>query len=141
MSNIDKYLLESLENKEMIKQRVQEHFTDSQIKTIMENVLDGQINRYLVMKANEIVVDKIDNMINAELDKILNDEKVIEQIKFQCKTFVYSKDYLQRIMIYFDDKFREFSGFHVEGYMMFQLVEKFIKEVKEAHEDEMRMRQ
>jgi hypothetical protein len=134
MNKIDHMLLQSLDDKEAIRKRVEENFTEEQIETIIKNVLDGQINRYLVERTNDIANKKINNIIENELKKLIETEAVLENIQFECKKFIYSNNFMTRISCYFDEQLDGYMGKYVEGYFLQNLTEKFLKDIKDEHD-------
>lgn len=111
MRNIDHLLTRVDENFSSEIKRIEDNFTESQLESIVINVINSKIRKYLADKINEILNQKMYLLIDDVIESYNSGEELEIIINHEIKKYLHSggfSDNLQSaIEDYFDKKFAD----------------------------------
>jgi hypothetical protein len=136
MKEVTNLILQAIEEKiGIINEVVENKFDKDAIKSIVSNVIDGKINRYIVDKTHNLTINSLNDLIQEQIEKIILDEYLITHITVEVKKFIYEFPYSKTIKTYFNNKIKDYLEKYMENYFMEQLADKFLNDVKKVRQE------
>lgn len=80
-------------------------YTDKQLEQIIANLVEARVNRHIIDKSYELVLDWIDDRINGEVKAVINELDLKAIVRHKAITYFHSTEFehkLKSILEYSD---------------------------------------
>jgi predicted RNA methylase len=141
MKNIDQLCnaIQSANVDKVVKDLIDTRYTEEQLTQIINSLIKGRIDKYIIEQLTRVTADKLGASIEIAFDDAMRESTLQERLKYECKKYIYEKDFWKHIKVYFQEKLLGYMGQYVESYYLHQLAEKFLTDIKQAHEESLEM--
>lgn len=107
MNTVDEVLKEGFINIQDAKKIVEANYSDTQVKRIMENIIQGEVRRHLADEVNNLMHENLESRVTAILDNFMAQEDFISTILFSAKKYVYSSEFSEDVQSLIKDRIED----------------------------------
>lgn len=77
-------------------------FNDEQMAQIIANLVENKVRRHILDRAHQMLTDKIDIILDDELNKVIAVNDIAGQVRYEAKRYLRSSEFQHRLEIYIE---------------------------------------